>query len=129
MTGDRNTVQQEDTQEMQENTDGEHGRDMVYYETTTADQVKELTRRLQGFTDDELRRIPVVTEGSRLQNGAAYLDLAQEGERVEFTVAGFTLVGPGHWYVPKRETDYVLWNRLAGIKDPERTAGPGTAGI
>ena len=25
-----------------------------------------------------------------------------------------------HWYVPKTEVGYVLWNRLTGVQNPER---------
>lgn len=31
----------------------------------------------------------------------------------------------GHYYVPKKATDYVLWNRLNQISNPARLAESG----
>src|SRR5690606_1326451 len=50
-----------------------------------AADVKELTRELRGFTLDELREIPVVRRGARLQQGATHFDLSQ---RRAFTASG-----------------------------------------
>jgi hypothetical protein len=85
----------------------------------TAYDVKEVHRLLQGFSDDELKRIPVLPEGSRLEQGATYVDLADPARR-EFTATGDIHVRPGAYYVPKHEVDYVLWNRLIGVTNPER---------
>ncbi len=74
---------------------------------------------LQGLSDDELRQIPVLPEGTRLEQGATYIDLRQE-ERREFTAMGGMVAGPDNWYVPKKEVDYRLWNRLIGVENPER---------
>ena len=85
----------------------------------TAYNVKEVHRLLRDFSDDELKRIPVVPEGSRLEQGAKYIALADSGRR-EFTATGDVHVRPGAYYVPKHEVDYVLWNRLIGVTNPER---------
>jgi hypothetical protein len=58
-------------------------------------------------------------EGSRLEQGAKYIDLADPARR-QFTATGDVHVQPGGYYVPKHEVDYVLWNRLIGITDSER---------
>jgi hypothetical protein len=38
----------------------------------TAHDIKDLNRRLQDYTDDELRQIPVLPAGTRLEQGATY---------------------------------------------------------
>lgn len=85
----------------------------------TAYDVKEVHRSLRGFTDDDLKSIPVLPEGSRLQQGATYLDLS-DARREEFTATGDMEAESGKRYVPKDEVPYPIWNRLRGIEDPER---------
>lgn len=85
----------------------------------TAYDVKEVHRSLRGFSDDDLKSIPVLPEGTRLQQGATYLDLS-DSRREEFTATGEMQAGSGKQYVPKDEVPYPLWNRLRGIEDPER---------
>ncbi len=94
----------------------------------TALDIKEAHERLEGFTDDELRQIPILPEGSRLAQGATYIDLCNS-EATEFTARGGMEAGDGNWYVPKSEVDYQLWNRLIGVTNPERLAedAPGAA--
>src|SRR5439155_25083015 len=43
----------------------------------TAAQIKEVTDLLPNFRNDELREIPIVPRGSRLKQGAVYLDLCK----------------------------------------------------
>ncbi len=86
----------------------------------TAYEIKELHSVLQGYTDDELKQIPVIPQGTRLQQGAKYIDL-MDPERKEFTAMGGMEVGPENQYVPKTEVDYQLWNRLKGVQNPDRT--------
>jgi len=83
-------------------------------------EIKELHRQLEGYTDDELKQITVLPSGSRLQQGAKYIDL-MDPERKEFTAMGDMEAGPNNWYVPKTEVGYQLWNRLTGVQNPERT--------
>uniref|UniRef100_B8HQX8 Uncharacterized protein n=1 Tax=Cyanothece sp. (strain PCC 7425 / ATCC 29141) TaxID=395961 RepID=B8HQX8_CYAP4 len=85
-----------------------------------ADAIKQLHRRLVGYTDDELKQIPVVPDGSRLKQGATYIDL-MDPQCQEFTAMGDMVAGPNTWYVPKSEVSYQLWNRLIGVENPERT--------
>jgi len=89
----------------------------------TAHDVKELHDLLSGFRDDELKRIPVLPPGSRLEQGATYLDLT-DAERAEFTATGDMQVLANEWVVPKSAVDYPLWNRLRGLTNPQRTQGP-----
>jgi hypothetical protein len=85
----------------------------------TAYDVKELYGKLGDLTNDELKNIPIVPLGSRLEQGAKYLDLAHL-EQDEFVATGGMVADEGHYYVPKKATDYVLWNRLNQISNPAR---------
>ena len=97
---------------------GEH-HGIPSYETVPAYEIKELHDWLPGYTDDEMKAIPVVALGGRLEQGAVYIDLRNQ-EQGEFRAMGGMEAGRDAWYVPKRLTDYVLWNRLIGVENPER---------
>lgn len=84
-----------------------------------ASEIKELHSVLEGYTNDDLKQIPVLPQGSRLEQGAKYIDL-KDPEPKEFTGMGNMEAGPDNWYVPKTEVDYQLWNRLTGVQNPER---------
>ena len=71
------------------------------------------------FSEDELKQIPILPSGSRLRQGATYVDL-RDPSRHEFTALGNTEAGPGNRYVAKDSVDYVIWNRLIGVQNPER---------
>ncbi len=85
----------------------------------TAHESGELRRMLSDFTKDELKRILVLPPGSRLEQGATYIDLAAPN-RNEFTAEGNIEAGPDNYFVPKSQVDYQIWNRLIGITTPER---------
>jgi hypothetical protein len=85
----------------------------------TAYEVKGIHRQFHGFSDDELKRIPILPAGTRLEQGAVYVDLQDEMLR-EFKATGDMQAGPSDWFVPKSEVDYQLWNRLIGVANPER---------
>jgi hypothetical protein len=89
----------------------------------TAHDYKDVNRALRGFTDDELKQIPVLPAGSRLEQGATYIDLAAPEPR-EFTATGDMEAHRGQRLVLKSSVDYTLWNRLIGVTGPERTASP-----
>src|SRR5687768_7471598 len=86
----------------------------------TAFDVKDVHDALRGFTDDELKQIPILPEGARLEEGATYLDLT-DPVPTEITAHGVMRAEGSHRYVPKTEVDHELWNRLRGIDDPART--------
>jgi hypothetical protein len=78
--------------------------------------------RKQGWTlgnldDNELKQIPVVAEGARLQQGATYVDLSADPRR-EFTATGEMSAEGGHAYAPKDRVPYEIWNRLIGEEKP-----------
>ena len=85
----------------------------------TAYDLKDAHRMLEGITDDGLQQIPVLWPGTRLEQGATYIDL-RDPQRREFTATGDMEAGRDNWYVPKSGVDYQLWNRLIGIDNPER---------
>ena len=85
----------------------------------SAFDLKEAHEALEGFSDEELRQIPILPSGSRLEQGATYLDL-RDPRRAEFTAMGGQEAGRDNWYVPKKSVDYQLWNRLIGVDNPER---------
>jgi hypothetical protein len=92
---------------------------MMSENVLTAYDIKNLHRRLEGYTDDELKRIPIVPEGSPLEQGATYINV-RDVEPKEFTARAGMTAEPGKWLVPKSEVDYQLWNRLIGVENPER---------
>ena len=85
----------------------------------TAYDIPELHRSLNGFTDDELKQIPIIQPGTRLEQGAVYIDL-QTPDRAEFKALGNMEAGQHNWIVAKKSVDYVVWNKLIGVENPER---------
>jgi hypothetical protein len=85
----------------------------------TAYDLKPLHAQLRDLSDEELKRIRVLASGTRLEQGATYIDL-HEPSRGEFTATGGMVAGPDNWYVAKSTVDYELWNRLIGVRNPER---------
>lgn len=85
----------------------------------TAYDVKDLYGTLADLTNDELRSIPIMPLGSRLEQGAKYIDL-RHLEQGEFTATADMLADEDHYYVPKKLVDYVLWNRLNQVSNPAR---------
>lgn len=66
------------------------------------------------MTNDELRGLPVLPIGVRLEQGATYIDL-QNLEQGEFSATSDMTVQEDTYIVPKSEVDYELWNRLRSI--------------
>lgn len=85
----------------------------------SAEELKELHTRLADLTDDELKNIVVLPAGTHLEQGAKYIDL-RHLEQGEFVAMSNMVATPENYYVPKKETDYVLWNRLNQIDNPAR---------
>lgn len=85
----------------------------------TAYDIKLLHDRLPEFTDDELKQIVVLPQGTRLQQGATYLDLLHP-TRQAFTAMGRMEATAETYYVPKTEVSYPLWNKLTGVENPDR---------
>ena len=86
----------------------------------TAYEIEELRNKLSDFSDDELQRIPVLKPGTRLKQGATYINL-NDPKREEYTGVADMSVDETNYIVPKSEVGYQLWNRLIGVENPERT--------
>lgn len=73
------------------------------------------------FTDEpfDLDQMRIVAPGVRLEQGGVYVN-ARDRRRVEFKASAQTVADEQHWYVPKQDTDYVTWNRLIHVTNPER---------
>jgi hypothetical protein len=84
----------------------------------TAYDVIEAHRQLVEWTDDELRQIPLLPAGSRLEPGATYVDLRDPARR-EFIATGEMQVPIDGLYVPRNEVDSRHWHRLLGVRIPE----------
>jgi hypothetical protein len=85
----------------------------------SAADVKAAQRSLPGFTDAELKELTILPVGTRLLQGATYIDL-RDPNRQEFRARADMVAGRDNWYVAKSEVDYVLWNRLIGVDNPAR---------
>jgi hypothetical protein len=83
----------------------------------TAFHMRKSGMDLRGMDDDELKQVPVLADGDRLQQGATYVDLYEQ-PRHEFTARGDMLAQPGNAYVPKDRVPYQVWNRLIGEPKP-----------
>jgi len=88
----------------------------------TAADIKELHEQFPRLADDELRRIPILPSGAKLQAGHNYLNLAERPSR-EFTAQGQEGVRSTDWIVPKDRCDYQLWNSMRGVQEREPTDG------
>ena len=85
----------------------------------TASDVKEAHRQLVDWTEDELKQVPLLPAGARLDQGATYVDLRDPARR-EFTATGEMQVPPDGLYVPQSEVDRRTWVRLLGVRTAER---------
>jgi hypothetical protein len=98
---------------------GEIPIDRVAHERTAAD-VNNLYPRLSQLTRDQLRSIPLLDAGTRLQEGKTYLDVRQL-DKGEFFAGVGQVVRPGDEIVAKHQVDYQMWDSLSGQAEPSRT--------
>lgn len=82
-------------------------------ESTPAVADKDLHDRLSGLTDDELARLPVLDPGAQLEQGGIYFDL-NHPDKGSFKAIGGQTATTANRYIAKRDTDYLLWNRIVG---------------
>lgn len=85
----------------------------------TVYDIKAINQSLTDLEDFELKQIPIIPEGTRLKQGATYVDL-HDPQRQEFTARANMVAGPDNWYVAKTDVPYPLWNYLIGVRDPAR---------
>lgn len=80
----------------------------------TAAEIDELRSQLEGYSNDDLQRIPVLKPGTRLEQGATYINLKDPARR-EYVGMANDSVDEGDYIVPKSEVGYDLWNRLIEV--------------
>jgi hypothetical protein len=83
--------------------------------------IKDLHARYRDWADDTLQQVPVLPAGSRLEQGATYIDLNEQEPR-EFTATGDMQAAARQHIVAKSSVPYEVWNRLLGIENATRTA-------
>jgi hypothetical protein len=83
----------------------------------TAYDVKAIHRTFDGFNDAELKQIPVLEPGTRLRQGATYLEVQPEGGG-QFTATGDMAVSSEQLVIPKERVPYDIWNKLIGEEKP-----------
>ncbi len=88
------------------------------WEGRSGASLKELHTHLADLTNDELKELTILPEGSRLKQGAKYLDL-EHLDQGEFVATAAMSVEPGQRLVAKHDTDYLLWDRLSGVAEDE----------
>lgn len=79
----------------------------------SAYEFKELHDRFPQFSSADLKNIPILPVGTRLDQGATYFDLMNP-EKGEYSAVASEVVGENERIVPKTEVGYPLWNRLTG---------------
>ena len=92
-------------------TDDQSGGHAMESRPGVADQA--LHDRLRDLSDDELARLAILEPGARLEQGGIYLDLNDLDAGPFKAIGGHVATGANR-YIAKRDTDYLLWNRLAG---------------
>jgi hypothetical protein len=93
-------------------------------ESTSGVDDKALHSRLRNFDNDELFRLSILEPGTRLEQGGVYLDL-NDLDAGPFKALGGHEATAETRYIAKRDTDYELWNRLAGRDDAPEIERPG----
>ncbi|HEV2127408.1 MAG TPA: hypothetical protein VGR22_02185 [Thermomicrobiales bacterium] len=95
---------------------------------TPGSQEKEVRELLPQLSDDEVSRLAVLEPGTQLPQGSIFLDL-NDLQAGPFKAIGGQEAGRDQRLIAKSETDYEIWNKLAGrddepeIERPEREQG------
>ena len=96
------------------------------HETRSAFDVKELHDKLPDVSKADMKSLPLIQAGERLQQGAVYCNL-NDIAAGPFTAMGGQEAGPDDYFVAKSELDYELWNRLTGGGGATTSDDQGTA--
>jgi hypothetical protein len=87
----------------------------------TAADIKALSGKLTEFTHDQLAEIPILPAGTKLKQGAVYLDL-REPAPAPLTATAEMVAEETNYYTPKAEVPYEHWNRLVKLLSPAQPA-------
>jgi hypothetical protein len=94
----------------------------------TAFHLRKRGAELRGLDDNDLKLVPLLPEGARLQQGATYVNLAESSPQ-EFRATGDMTASAADAYAPKDKVPYEVWNRLIGEPKPgQERSQPGRAG-
>jgi hypothetical protein len=80
---------------------------------TTGDQDKELDERFPDLSKEDLSQLAILEPGTQLPQGSVFLDL-NDLEAGPFKAIGGQEAGTDQRLIAKSDTDYEMWNRLAG---------------
>ena len=94
-------------------------------ETFVAADDKEIYRLLPDWDRGDLDQLPVLEEGTRLEQGGVYIDLRDRAGG-PFKALGSESAERPHLYLATRDLDYERWNRLTGGADSVRIERPAT---
>lgn len=96
-------------------------------ESILASDDKELRSELPDLDANDLKRLSILTVGSRLDQGSIYVDL-NALEHGPFKAVGDQEAGDDNRYVAKRDTDHEMWDRVVGQGRPAAIERPGQHG-
>ncbi|MBJ7600555.1 MAG: hypothetical protein JF888_01025 [Candidatus Dormibacteraeota bacterium] len=84
--------------------------------TVSATELKDAHELFPQLDSAELEQLPILKPGTRLEQGAVYLDLSKLA-RGPFKAIGGQEAPEGHLYVSKRDLDHEMWKRLTGGRE------------
>jgi hypothetical protein len=96
-------------------------------ESILASDDKDLRGQLPDLDGNDLKRVAILTVGTRLDQGSTYVDL-NDAARTPFRAIGGEEAGDSNRYVAKRDTDYEMWDRLVGQGRAVEVERPGETG-
>lgn len=85
--------------------------------TISGERDKRVVDALPELDNAQFARFPVLETGTPLEQGSVYLDL-NDRAKGPFTAVGGMEAGRQQRLVPKRDTDYELWNEITGQEHP-----------
>lgn len=93
-------------------------------ESILASDDKGLHTEMPDLDADDLKRLSILTVGTRLDQGSTYVDL-NALEDGPFKALGDQTAGEDNRFVAKRDTDHEMWDRVVGQGRPASIERPG----
>jgi hypothetical protein len=90
------------------------------------DTDKRVGQLLPELTNDQLSRLSILEPGTPLEQGAVYLDLNNR-DSGPFKAIGGQKVGDKDRIIAKKQTDFEMWNEVAGRADDATVERPDTS--
>ena len=95
-------------------------------ESVSAADDKLLHEQLPGVDRDELSRLAILAPDTALEQGGTYLDLNNLADGPFKAIAGHRTTSKNR-IIAKRDTDFELWNRIAGQDNEPEVERPGSS--